>query len=316
MSDEAKFVGIVAACVITLWMVVMLWVIHVTPTDEKFYREVHEPFTEDYPMITEEEQHAGIFSGRQWKQVALSVLQRDGISRMPPMPLSLLEKILAHLQYKQVFNAHVAAMATEPPVILKTALREKRWPAFCHSMVDIVTAPVFLETAIGMYDVARAYFDNEQPRLYSLNAFWTQPTNSPQYKDTHEWHRDEDDCKQMGMFMYGTDISHTTNGAHMYQRGTHRIPDAALGRDCKAPPYEIVETVVGESGTLFLSDTSGLHMGLRPDQPRLLIWARYGVSNPPESYKWDKLSPVPKELIGHRYPKNPELQEAIRLVVA
>lgn len=266
-------------------------------------------------MSTEEEQHAGIFSGRQWKQVALSVLQRDGISRMPPMPPSLLEKILAHLQYKAVYNAHVAAKATEPPVILKTALREKRWPAMCHSMVDIVTAPFFLETAIGMYDVANAYF-GERPRLYSLNAFWTQPAGDAKYKDTHEWHRDADDRKQMVMFMYGTDISHTTHGAHMYQKGTHRIPDHALGRAYGAPPYEIVETVVGEPGTLFLSDTSGLHMGLRPDQPRLLIWARWGVSNPPESYKWDKLSPVDKSLIGHRYPRNSELQEAISLIVA
>ena len=266
-------------------------------------------------MSTEQEQHGGIFTGRLWKRVALNMLRRDGIARMPPMPDSLLSKYTDYLQDKQVWNAHVIPKATEPPTLLRTALREKRWPMMCHSMTDIVLAPFILETAIGMYDVARAYFDGEQPRLYSLNAFWTQPAGGPKYQDTHGWHRDCDDRKQMVMFMYGTSVEQTTNGAHMYQKGTHRIADAALGRDFRAPPYDVIETMVGPAGTLFLADTNGLHMGLRPDQPRMLTWARFGVSNPPNSYKWDELQPVPKEMIGNRYPRSAELQDAIKLVV-
>lgn len=265
-------------------------------------------------MTMNDEQREAIFNGRLWKRIALGMLRRDGIARMPTMPPSLLEKIIDHLQDKQVYNAHVIPKSTEPSVPLKTALREKRWPMMCHTMADIVTAPFFLETAIGMYDVAKAYFDDEQPRLYSLNAFWTQPAPGPEYQDTHGWHRDGDDRKQMVMFLFGTSVEHTTNGAHMYQKGTHRIADNALGRDFRAPPYDVIETMVGPAGTLFLSDTGGLHMGLRPDQPRMLAWARWGVSDPPESYKWDQLKPVPKELIGNRYPRAAELQEAIKLI--
>ena len=45
------------------------------------------------------------------------------------------------------------------------------------------------------------------------------------------------------------------------------------------------------------------------------IWARWGVSNPPVSYGWDGLSPVPAASVPG-YPEDPEMRAAIRLVVA
>jgi len=257
------------------------------------------------------------FRTRAWNEIALDVLRRDGIVKMPSLSREQMESVLQYLMVKEVVNAHVWAKGTEPPVSAKEALKQKRWPAFCHRMEDIVTAPFLFVTALTAFELAQNYF-GESPRLYSMNGFWTQPSDSPEYRDTHEWHRDADDRKQLVMFIYGTDIKQTTNGAHIYQKGTHRDADKSMqgyNAGCNVP-LDRIETVIGDAGTIFMADTSAIHMGLRPDKPRLLIWARFGVSNPPESYKWDKLSPVPKEKLGNLYPDNSMLQEAIKLVVA
>lgn len=250
-----------------------------------------------------------------WKQIALDVLKRDGICKMPPLSSEQNSAILKSLLYKPVFNAHVVAKSTDGSIILNRALIDGKWPMMCHKMEDIVAAPWFFEVALSMYDLVHNYF-GEKPYLYSMNCFWTQPAEGPEYyADTHWWHRDGDDRKQFTMFLYGMDVLNTGDGAHMYQKGTHLIPDHALGRDYQKPDIEKLEVILGPAGSLFLSDTGGLHMGLRPKKPRMLAWARWGVSNPPWIYSHDRLSPVSRDILGDRYPKTPELQEAVHLVV-
>lgn len=247
-------------------------------------------------------------------QQELNALRRDGIVRLPQMPRNAMETIWRHLKDRNVYNAHVQAKGTEPPVRLRTALADARWPMMCHSMHDAVLAPWLLEAALDLRGLAEAYFDGERPLLYSMNVMWTQPApGSRPYLDTHGWHRDGDDRKQLVMFMFGTDVG--LDGAHLYQRGTHRITDADLGWDFRDPPVTVIETIYGVAGSVFLADTGGLHIGLRPRKHRMLAWARWGVSDPPESYVWDKLQPVPRALLGNRYPTDPVLQEAIHLIV-
>src|SRR5256885_15978270 len=111
-----------------------------------------------------------------------------------------------------------------------------------------------------------------------------------------------DDRKQMVAFFMLTDVTEMDQGAHQYQAGTHRIPDESLGRHPNAPPPEGVVTIFGQAGSIFIEDTRGLHQAHRPQVgARGLAWARFGVSDPPESYVWDRLSPVPKEALGVRY---------------
>jgi hypothetical protein len=118
------------------------------------------------------------------------------------------------------------------------------------------------------------------------------------------------------MFVFGVDVLEIEDGAHFYQRGSHRLRDDQLGYHFMFPTDSVLETVTGRAGTTFLTDTFGFHMGQRPTtKPRLLLWARWGVSNPPESYGWDQLRPASSALLGDRYPQDPELREAIRLVV-
>lgn len=254
-----------------------------------------------------------------WQDEAVQKMHRDGVARLPVTFNA--EEVVKSLSTTRVANAHVWAKATAEQPYIK-ALEDKTWPMFCHTMTDIVVAPHILEGALSLYPLVKEYFQQE-PLLYSMNCFWTQPVppSVPKYKDTHWWHIDGDDDKQLVVFFMGTDIPTKYDGAHLYQRGSHRFypnpTNERLGYNFEQPPESIVETIIGDAGTIFLTDPRGMHMAPRPlHRPRMLAWARFGVSDPPISYSWDKLSPVPRSLIRERYPQDPELQKAVHLVVA
>lgn len=240
----------------------------------------------------------------------MAALADGGIYVTGPMDTGRVDEIVAHLVQWPMYGAHVAAKATEPPVSFSVA--SERYLAFCPHMRDVVTAPHWFELAISFYDAAKEYFGQE-PHLYSLNAFWTKP--GPTYADTQTWHRDHDDVRQMAVFMLGTDVDDTPDGAHYYQAASHRIRQEELGYEWHQPPYERVVRVGGQRGTIFACDPWGLHRGFPPNQFRLLLWARWCVSPEPRVYGVDNLAPVSKDLLGDRYPSNPALQEAIKLVV-
>jgi hypothetical protein len=249
------------------------------------------------------------------KEKALTELQQNGIA-LAPTQLDKIADVNNYLRGCPVYNAHVKAKASAT-MIQYAAVMAAEWPMFCIDMQDAVVAPHLFELMVDYYDFARTYFGGEQPILYSMNAFWTQPVKSGlQYMDTHGWHRDADDRKQLVIFVYGTDVENEfSDGAHLYQIGTHNVPDDKLGRDFRSPPPHVVKTVMGKAGTVFLSDTRGVHIGRRPNKLRMLCWGRWGVSTPPQSYGWDKLKPVDKALLGGRYPSRPEIQDAVRFVV-
>ncbi len=245
------------------------------------------------------------------------VLKEAGIAPVRGLSVGELADIWRGLMHLPVYNAHVQAKSTEKPVPLSRAMAERRWPMFCHSMQDIVALPHLFELALAQKPAIESYFE-EPAVLYSMNIFHTQPApNVPQYLDTHGWHRDGDDRKQCVVFVYGTAVSQDDEGAHLYQIGSHLKGDDELGRDFRAPPENEVAHIHGPAGTAFLADTRGLHIGLRPQhRPRTLMWARWGVSQPPDSYGWDKLAPAPRASLGTRYPADPDLQRAIRFVAA
>ncbi len=174
----------------------------------------------------------------------------------------------------------------------------------CWAPEDVLAAPHFFEFAMRFRELASTYF-GQDALLYSVNAFTTYPITGPMNPDIQKWHRDRDDSKFVALFVYLTDVPTVEAGAHLYKLGTHA--GAVDGP---------VDTVLGPVGTAFLADGSGLHMGVRPaEQPRTIAWARWGVSDPPASYLWDKQKPAPRDVLGARYPSDPALQAAVHLVV-
>lgn len=238
-------------------------------------------------------------------QDVVARLNADGISLVDPLTSGEVADVNAYLDRCTVYNAHVRANATKSATSPAVAA-QLAWPAFTTDMEDIVTAPHIFEAALASMPIAASAFD-EPPILYSMNAFWTHP--SPEvYPDTHGWHRDTDDRKQLVLFVFGTDVTADEEGGHHYRVGSVRVPDAQVDQ-CDT------RVILGPAGTAFMTNTLGMHMGVRPNKLRLLLWARWGVSRPPASYFWDKLKPVPRAKMGDRYPRDPLLQDAVRFVV-
>lgn len=238
-------------------------------------------------------------------QGVIDRLRTGGISLVEPLSSGEVADITDHLSRCAVYNAHVKAKATQQ-VIGPASGAALRWPAFTTAMEDIVLAPHMFEAALETYSIALEYFQ-EPPLLYSMNAFWTHPSDEV-YLDTHGWHRDGDDRKQLVFFVFGTDVMNDAEGAHYYRLGSVHLPDQ-MAHGCE------VLRVMGPAGTAFMSDTGGMHVGARPNKLRLLLWARWGVTDAPASYHWDQLAPIAKERMGDRYPADPALQHAVRLVV-
>ena len=130
--------------------------------------------------------------------------------------------------------------------------------------------------------------------------FWTRPGTAAIRADIQDFHRDADDDRFLAMFFYLNDVLNDDAGPH-----------DLIG------PDGVCRTVVGPAGTVFLADTSLPHRGRKPTSgERGMAWYRYGVSDRPAANVWDKIEPVPPELMGGRLPPDGPLRDSIRLLVA
>jgi hypothetical protein len=233
-----------------------------------------------------------------------SEVVRAGIAVIPrTMPTEQVIEFNNHLSGRPLWDGHVQAKSGgrggDPASSQST----------CWAMEDVILAPHFLEFAIELFPIAREILSGAA-LLYSLNAFTTYPREGPTSPDIQEFHRDYDDSKFVALFLLCSDVDSVEDGSHQFVPGSHSDPDGR-GVDGR----EVVN-ITGPAGTAFLAATRGLHRGVRPcRRPRTLAWARWGVSDPPASYGWDRLSPVPSEKLGARYPADPGLQESLRLVI-
>lgn len=223
--------------------------------------------------------------------------------------------VLDHLDKCPAYTGHVWASGDRVPRKLKDALAQTRVEQnagyACYHMADLLSAPGLLDFIVPMHVYAQMYFNGERPRLYSVNAFWKKPGAD------QDWHVDTDDRKVMVMFMYGTGIFNFDEGPHEYLTGSHHWSPAVKHVIHKGgkPDDSFRHSFYGPSGTWFLTDTNGLHVGRAPkENPRLLFWARWGVSDPPHGYKGDQLEPVRATKLRY-WTDDPEIQERTKLVI-
>jgi len=227
----------------------------------------------------------------------VETLRRDGAVVLPQR-FAFVNEFIQHLSNKPVYQNHVRQGRPDP-----VPIGSHPWTSY--DIWDVISAPEFLETAISFIPIAESYLESPSV-LYSFNAFNCEPNHQPK-RDIQDWHRDADDVRFLALFMYCTDVVDENDGPHQFIRGTHQ------GR----PDTGECVTILGPAGTLFLSDTSNIHRGLMPKRKRRTIaWARWGVSVPPASYGWDKLSPLPRAALGDRYPDDPRTRETIRFIAA
>lgn len=168
----------------------------------------------------------------------------------------------------------------------------------CVSMHDVMLAPHWFEISLKLTEIVTDYFKSKDIVLYSYNAFFSNLTGG-KYSAVQSWHRDYDSDNFLAAFMYLTDVNVVDDGPHAFeQKNGERV------------------NIFGPAGTIFFADTRQLHMGHKPkNKPRGMVWARWSLHPEPQTYAIDCLSPLNKESIGDRYPKDPVLQNIIRKVV-
>ena len=207
------------------------------------------------------------------------------------------DEMLAYLETCEKHHGHVHGAPT--------ARNQAPGNSTCWTAEDVLKAPGFFEFALATAPTVQGYLGTDA-LLYSFNAFTTYPVSGPKNPDIQEWHRDRDDVAFLALFVYLTDVESPADGPHLYRRGTHLYPEGTG-----------IEEVYGPRGTAFLADGRGLHLGGRPEaRPRTIAWARWGVSDPPHAYGWNKTQPVSRQALGARFPQDARTQRMLKLVVA
>lgn len=246
-----------------------------------------------------------------WTPKALRTLYWDGIVKLPWVwPKDEIDEYVSYMKSRPLYTSHVKAKSDG---IARSWDEARDIEVLSYDMADTLAAPHFFEFALQFTEFAHQLL-GRAPKMYSCNAFWTKPGMTALNPDIQEWHRDRDDYEFLALFMYATDVTSDRHGPHLYAKGTHRGKDTGN----HPPRGEPIERVFGTAGTLFFTDPAGLHMGIKPKvNDRLLAWARWGISEPTFSYRWDKLSPVPAtQIFGLRYDNLPdEIVESTRLIV-
>lgn len=219
-------------------------------------------------------------------------LRRAGTIMLDPLTPAQVGEVLAFLKGRDVFNSR--------HVVQGDVDGFSSWEAAAASNVvawrlgDAVLCPHLLERALAMTDFAAEYLGVATPYLYSMNVFCTRP-GQPVRPDIQDWHRDGDDVRFLPMFFYLTDVGPDARQELRFEGGGAAIE--------------------GPAGTTFFSDTMREHRGLKPRRAeRIIAWARWGISDPPASYQWDRLQPIDKALLGERYPADQRLRESIKLL--
>jgi hypothetical protein len=222
----------------------------------------------------------------------VEAFRNSGVQVLDPLTPHQLEEALHWLHNRPVFvGRHVVQADTD----FTTWANAAKANVLCWTLETAVTTPHILERALAEIDFAAEYLGVATPLIYSMNFFCTRP-GQPVRPDIQDWHRDTDDVRFLPMFFYLTDV------------GADGRQELRLGDGREA-------AIEGKAGTVFFSDTAREHRGLKPQhQERIVGWARWGISDPPASYKWDKLGPINARLLGNRYPESQRLQEAIKLV--
>ena len=240
--------------------------------------------------------------GRDNLAVDIDALRENGIARVPlGLGLSQAQEIRHALMKCWCYPGHVKVYGDR--VARTFDATRSAFDVWCHDMGDVVQLPHFWDLVASVAPVVGQYLE-APPRLYSVNAFWTRPSDREPQPDIQKYHRDADDDRFLAMFVYGTDVWGDYDGPHVFATRSHR--------DTIGPETRIL----GPAGTVFLADTRGLHYGEKPQRgDRLILWARWGVSERPVAYDIDKLRPVSRAALGGRYPQDRETQELVKLVV-
>lgn len=231
----------------------------------------------------------------------LDRLRKQGFAVLEPLTAGELYGANEYLRGCPVYlDAHVPQTGRNHGRVPVSRWLSVRSECICVPTANAILAPAMFERALALTDVAAKYLERDPPVCYSANVFWTRPGPAGSRPDIQEFHVDSDDVRFLAMFVYLTHVFEDADG-----------PQDLYG------PGEVLYTIRGQAGTVFLADTSRMHRGRKPTSAeRGLAWFRWGVSPRPPANEWDKIEPISAGLLGDRYPLDVRLRESIKLLVA
>ncbi len=157
------------------------------------------------------------------------------------------------------------------------------------------------------------------PTLYSMNVWWSDPAPKPQLDHMQRFHRDRDDWRFLTVFVYGTDVGED-DGPHQIILGSHRFDETGSGAQfdahCEGKYGERIHTVTGPAGTVFISNTVGLHRGKPPKaKARMIAWGRFGLGPNVNSFDLEQ-GPIAARVMSYKPKDTPKARYINRLLLA
>jgi hypothetical protein len=203
-------------------------------------------------------------------------LTRSGLVSLPDLASRAVRRdIHAYLQDKELeIRGGRRLQLKDMPSDAGTADYPLNTILSCPAVIGLVNSPAIL-SLVGAYLGCC-------PTLSSIGLRWSFPSTGG-VCDIQRFHRDPDDWRFVKLFVYLTDVDEDS-GPHVYVKGSHRT-----SRGVRAHSYErnkiearygaiSIISVTGSSGTTFIVDTSGIHMGMPPKKrPRLMLAAQYSL---------------------------------------
>lgn len=239
------------------------------------------------------------------QELMLRSIAATGFVMLPPMAPAHFEEMQEFLLSRMVYvDAHVPQTARNrgsDARFIRDGAEATASECVCVHTDYAIIAPHWMERGLELTDLASAYLGRDPAVAYSSNFFWTRPGAAPVRDDIQAFHKDADDERFLGMFIYLSDVYSDEQGPH----------------DLEGPDG-VVRTIYGPAGTMFLANTMLPHRGRKPTAgERGFGWWRWGVSDRPPANEWDKIEPISAATLGGgRYPDDPRLRESIRLLVS
>lgn len=148
--------------------------------------------------------------------------------------------------------------------------QKKENSAVTQNEIDFNKGKIFCQKS-GFFKLVKNYLGVSECNF--LIGSWNTYSHAEEFKvKTQLWHRDRDGIKLCKIFIYLTDVTNKCGG-HFYIAGTHKkkplrfVPQFRY-RDEVVKKYfnniNIIE-VLGNAGTCFFEDTTGLHRGSNPE---------------------------------------------------
>ena len=229
-----------------------------------------------------------------------NTLIHEGIVTLNDCTLSKgqIDDLNKYFSRKKVFNSHVYIYSDKEPYEVEKLRLES--PIGSYRSADTINAPHLLDLALNpkVLGIVEQYLGCA-PTIYSMNSwryFPGYPQTGPQ-----DFHRDIDDYKFLALFLFLSDVQGGESGGQFqYIKRTHDEGELAkLTSNISVageffPPklknhgyknsdlYKKIfsaqiEDFIGPAGSVFLSDTFGLHRGVPPQfNDRFVCWIRYG----------------------------------------